>query len=74
MVEEVVLLSKRFRFDLWVVVDRRIKLLSEFNIDDLREVFNNLVGIFCYLLLKFDFEYEELDVSDSFVVKEIIVI
>lgn len=49
-------------------------MLSEFNIDDLREVFNNLVGIFCYLLLKFDFEYEELDVSDSFVVKEIIVI
>ena len=73
MVEEVVSSSKRFRFDPWAVADRRTKLLSELNIDDLREASNNSAGILCYLPSKPDPEHEEPDVSDSFVAKEITV-
>ena len=73
MVEEVVSSSKRFRFDPRAVAYRQTKLLSELNIDDLREASNNSAGILCYLPSKPDPEHEEPDVSDSFVAKEITV-
>lgn len=65
--------SKRFKYDPRALDDRRSKCLKELNIDELREACNGCAGVLCYLPAEPNPDYQEPDLSDCSVAKEIVV-
>ena len=73
MVEEIVSNSKRFKYDPRALDDRHSKCLKELNIDELREACNGCAGILCYLPAEPNPDYQQPDLSDCSVAREIVV-
>ena len=73
VVEEIVSNSKRFNYDPRALNDRHSKPLKELNIDELREACNGCAGVLCYLPAEPNPDYQELDVSDCSVAREVVV-
>ena len=71
MVEEFLSDSKRFKYDPCTLEDRHCKPLKELNIDELREACNGCAGVLCYLPAEPKPDYQEPDLSDCSVAKEI---
>ena len=65
--------SKRFKYDPCTLDDRHSKHLKEFNIDEMREAYNGCAGVLCYLPAEPNPDYQEPDLSDCSVGKEIVV-
>lgn len=65
--------SKRFKYDPRTLDDRHNKRLKELNIDELREACNGCAGVLCYLPAEPNPYYQEPDLSDCSVAKEVVV-